>query len=290
MPPSSSPPAALGDRSLARIPPSKASIPPSASSQRHLPPPSSQPRAATRQPYAHSPPARPDVAAISPAPARLDSTSRDHRCEPRPRTPSPPFSGKVDSKPKTVAATVKSRAHSRLASFGRIRSRGGQQPADLQPLATEPSTPPETYPVQPAPSLTGSHKRSEPSTASYHSSETTLSDEKFHDTKSFDEPRQQPIARDISRNTSADRRERSEDSACDTNEQYRRLVEGRSRMMHQTSSRLLRMTEDDRPFTRVSATHFRACAALIPAFRSFWLHIVVQLQPCRKGANVKCPA
>ena len=260
MPPSSSsPPAALGDRSLARIPPSKASIPLSDSPQRHPPLPSSPPRAATRPPYAHSHslPARPDVAAAPPsAPARLDPTSHDHRCEPRPRTPSPPFSGKVDSKPKTVAATVKSRAHSRLASFGRIRSRGGQQLADQHPLATEPSTPPESYPVQPAPSLTGSHKRSEPSTASYHSSETTLSDDKFHDTKSFDEPRQQPIARDSSRNTSVDRRGRSEDSACDTNEQYRRLIEGRSRMMHQTSSRLLRMTEDDRPFTRVSDTRF----------------------------------
>ncbi|KAM0715572.1 hypothetical protein Q7P37_009070 [Cladosporium fusiforme] len=206
------------------------------------------------------PPPPSDVAAIPPpqAPA-LHHPAATQPSEYCPRAaPSP--ADKVDSKPRTIAATVKSRAHSRLASLGRIRPRGGQQPAERQHQqlpeqqqpytpVTEPPRPAETYPIEPTPSVSSSHKRSEPSTASYHSSETTLTDEKFHDPKSFDEQRPQYIPRDPQRNASADRRGGSEDR-IDPKEEYHRLLETRPRMMHQTSSRLLRMTEDDRPFTK----------------------------------------
>jgi hypothetical protein len=253
--------------------PSPASIPPAepTSPARRFHP--LHPRAATRSPsHAHALPTHPDVAAsVLPAtllllppsppptpqspPARTPSKASSIRREHRPRTALPTID-KVDSRPKTIAANVKSRAHSRLASFGRIRSRGA-----LQPTVTEPLPLSELPPLRPTPSLTSSHKRSEPSTGSYYSSETTLSDEKFHDSKSFDEPRKS-LARDTQRNASFERRGKSEDSTCDPTEQYRRLVESRPRMMHQTSSRLLRMTEDDRPFTRVSTTSPCACAPI----------------------------
>lgn len=275
--PSSSSSAAHHGIQPARIPPlahapANQSIPPSDTTShpaaRHHP---LHPRAATRAPFhAHALPRNPDVAARPPPPpqlhpsppARTLSTASSLCREHRPRTALPTI-GKVDSTPKTIAATVKSRAHSRLASFGRIRSRGSQQSVERNTSAAELLPSPELPPLRHTPSFTSSHKRSEPSTASYYSSETTLSDDKLHDEKSFDEPRPS-FVRDAQRNPSAELRGRSEDSTCDPTEQYRRLVESRPRMMHQTSSRLLRMTEDDRPFTRVSNTSFCACAPISP--------------------------
>lgn len=160
------------------------------------------PRAATRAPsHAHALPPDPDVAAQLPPPppipapplhpsppARTLSTASHLDREHRTRTALPTI-GKVDSKPKTIAATVKSRAHSRLASFGRIRSRGSQQSVERNTSAAELLSSPELPPLRHTPSFTSSHKRSEPSTASYYYSETALSDDKFHDEKSFDEPR-----------------------------------------------------------------------------------------------------
>jgi hypothetical protein len=273
------PPLALHAHASSDRSPSPTSIPPAetTSPARRFHP--LHPRAATRSPsHAHALSTHPDVAASAlPAtllllptppptphspPARTTSKASSLRREHRPRTALPTID-KVDSRPKTIAATVKSRAHSRLASFGRIRSRGAQQPAERNTAVTEPLTLSELPPLRPTPSLTSSHKRSEPSTASYYSSETTLSDEKYHDSKSFDEPRKS-FARDTQRNASFERRGKSEDSTCDPTEQYRRLVESRPRMMHQTSSRLLRMTEDDRPFTRVSTTSPCACAPISP--------------------------
>lgn len=290
MPSSSSPPAAAAT-SIVRIPPSGTHLPiPSIPPSETTSSPSSfhpNPRAATRFPHAqrqHIPPLPPppsDVAAIPPpqAPA-LHHPAATQPSEYCPRA-APSAADKVDSKPRTIAATVKSRAHSRLASLGRIRPRGGQQPAERQHQqlpeqqqpytpVTEPPRPAETYPIEPTPSVSSSHKRSEPSTASYHSSETTLTDEKFHDPKSFDEQRPQYIPRDPQRNASADRRGGSEDR-IDPKEEYHRLLETRPRMMHQTSSRLLRMTEDDRPFTKVSTTAFSVhVQPSIPALRSAW--------------------
>jgi hypothetical protein len=240
------------------IPPAETTLPAPAR-RSHSP----LPRAATRPPYVH---ALPDVAARHPYPHSPPAppTLPPLDCEHPPRTALPTID-KVDSKPKTIAASVKSRAHSRLASFGRIRSRGAQQqPAERNIFVTEPLPTTELPPLRPTPSLTSSHKRSEPSTASFYSSETTLSDEKYQDSKSFDEPRQS-FARDTKPTAFvAEQRGKSEDSTCDPTEQYHRLTESRSRMMHQTSSRLLRMTEDDRPFTRVSNTFPCACAPISP--------------------------
>jgi hypothetical protein len=265
MPSSSSSPAALHGARIARIPPSIRSIPASETTS-HLPaarPTPSSSRAATRLPHAHR--SSPDVAAAnpsrppspplhhSPPPSRSASPTCTARREQRPRTALPTID-KVDSKPKSIAGTVKSRAHSRLVSFGRIRPRGLHLSSERDTLDPEPLSPVEPLPPLPRPSFAGSHKRSEPSTASYHSSETTLSDEKYYDTKSFEESRQQPIARGTQRNSAVEQRTKLDEYPVDPTEQYHRLVASRSRMMHQTSSRLLRMTEDDRPFTRVSAT------------------------------------
>jgi hypothetical protein len=265
---SSSPsPAALHGARIARIPPSIRSIPASETTS-HLPaaarPTHSSSRAATRLPHAPRP--RPDVAAAnpstrlpspplhhSPAPSRSASPTYSARREQRSRTALPAID-KVDSKQKSIAGNVKSRAHSRLVSFGRIRPRGLHLSSERDTLDPEPLSPVEPLPPLPRPSFAGSHKRSEPSTASYHSSETTLSDEKYYDTKSLEESRQQPIARGTQRNSAVEQRGKLDEYPVDPTEQYHRLVASRSRMMHQTSSRLLRMTEDDRPFTRVSAT------------------------------------
>ena len=253
------------DRCLAPSIPTAGTTSPPPSSLPH-PSPLPLPRAATRSPYAH-----PDVAArptTPPSPPDRSTTtttlSGPLDCEHHPRTALPTID-KVDSKPKTIAAAVKSRAHSRLASFGRIRSYRAQQPTERNTSVTEPLHTTEPPPLRHTPSLTSSHKRSEPSTSSFYSSETTLSDDKYQDSKSFEEPRQS-FARDTKPNSfvAEQREKRSEDSTCDPTEQYHRLVESRSRMMHQTSSRLLRMTEDDRPFTRVSSTSPCACAPISP--------------------------
>lgn len=291
MPKSWSPPArAHYNGAIARIPPSQRP-PTSLSEPTHCIPPaettlspafrSCNPRAATRPPHAHAHARQtnPDVAARPPppplptpppplplAPPRCNPPAQTLDCEPCSCTALPTVD-KVDSKQKTTAATVRSRAHSRLASFGRIRSRGAQQPADRIYTAVEPlPTHPEPPAHRPTPSLASSHKRSEPSTASFYSSETTLSDEKYQDTKSFEEPRQS-LARSSQRNPSSERKKISEDSTCDPAEQYNRLVESRARMMHQTSSRLLRMTEDDRPYTRVSIIFFVHVHPSVPVLR-----------------------
>jgi hypothetical protein len=286
MPSSSSSPAALHGARIARIPSSIRSIPASETTSHPPARPPHSSRAATRRPHAQHP--SPDVAAANPSlqhrppppprhhspatpPARSASPTFSARREQRPRTALPTID-KVDSKPKSIAGTVKSRAHSRLVSFGRIRPRGLQLPADRDTLDPEPLSPIEPVPALPRPSIAGSHKRSEPSTASYQSSETTLSDEKYHDTKSFEESRQQPIARGTQRNSSVEQRGKLDEYPVDPTEQYHRLVASRSRMMHQTSSRLLRMTEDDRPFTRVSDT-FPCTRAQVPAVRISLLHL-----------------
>jgi len=284
MPSSSSSPAALHGARIASILPSVRSIP---ASETTSPTPSSSSRAATRHPHALHP--SPDVAAAanplplsrhrSPPPPqqqqhhsqRSASPTFSARREQRPRTALPTID-KVDSKPKSIAGTVKSRAHSRLVSFGRIRPRGLTLSAERDTQDTEPLSPVEPLPTLPRPSLTASHKRSEPSTASHHSSETTLSDEKYYDTQSFEESRQQPIARGTQRNSSIEQRGKLDEYPVDPTEQYHRLVASRSRMMHQTSSRLLRMTEDDRPFTRVSATFPCTCTQVL-AVRCYSLHL-----------------
>ncbi|KAK4549626.1 hypothetical protein LTR36_004927 [Oleoguttula mirabilis] len=161
----------------------------------------------------------------------------------------------VDSKAKAT-----SRAHSRLPSFGRIRSRGSiqssvkqqQQQRSAGAATALPSQRDETFRVKhvvPVSALDASlHKTSDTSTLSNTPSESSLSDDKSDDTKSIDDRPSKPafwltsshtpgeLARDYDEYEHADR--------------YQKALQQRPRMMHQTSSRLLRMTEDERPFTR----------------------------------------
>lgn len=141
---------------------------------------------------------------------------------------------KVESKTKS-AVSSKSKAHSRLASFGRQRLRGIVSTSDAPPQG-------ETLPRVPvSPSDASSHhKRSDASTRSNTSSETTLTDDAKSDIKCFDE---RPNIVDTATWLDGE-------NAYDLDE-YERLLKRSPRMMHQTSSKLLRMTDDERPFTRV---------------------------------------
>lgn len=178
--------------------------------------------------------------------------------------------GKVDS-----ATKAKSRAHSRLASFGRIRPRRSFQSSDQQRLAdAAPALPVqrgETLPVKHvvpvSPSYARPQQRSATSTLSNNSSETTLADDKSSDVKSIDE---KPAFWLGSSNVPGEL-DREYDDYGDVGHIQKAIpVQHRPRMMHQTSSRLLRMTEDDRPFTRV-------CIACFPQLSKPLLRCVIEV-------------
>ncbi|KAK3722631.1 hypothetical protein LTR37_002201 [Vermiconidia calcicola] len=96
----------------------------------------------------------------------------------------------LDSRPRTAASTVKARAHSRLASFGRLRSRRSlHQDLQQQPASSGEN---KSTQVPVSPSDAGSHKRSDTSTLSNSSSKTTLSDDSKDDAKSIDERPSRP--------------------------------------------------------------------------------------------------
>ncbi|KAI6922644.1 Developmental regulator, partial [Hortaea werneckii] len=126
-----------------------------------------------------------------------------------------------------------------------------QQQQQQQPtvdITALPPPPGETLPARQAPvspSDVSSHKRSEGSAVSQTSSETSFSDSKS-DIKSFDD-RPTPLW-----DQQVDNSELPPVQASKDNSSFDRPSQQRPspRMMHQTSSRLLRMTEDDRPFTR----------------------------------------
>ncbi len=153
---------------------------------------------------------------------------------------------KVDSQSvKTSASSVKLRAHSRLASFGRIRSKGNikQQSAEQKLPASKGETLPAEVPV--SPSDAGSHQRSDYSTLSNSSSKTTLSD---HESPLKDQTAQPSFL--LGSNNVPSDRSKTNGKPLDS-ERPQRLAPPAPRTMHQTSSKLLRMTDDDRPFTRV---------------------------------------
>ncbi|KAI7228464.1 Developmental regulator [Hortaea werneckii] len=128
---------------------------------------------------------------------------------------------------------------------------GSAQQQQQQPtvdITALPPPPGETLPARQAPvspSDVSSHKRSEGSAVSQTSSETSFSDSKS-DIKSFDD-RPTPLW-----DQQVDNSELPAVPASKDNSSFDRPPQHRPspRMMHQTSSRLLRMTEDDRPFTR----------------------------------------
>ena len=207
------------------------------------------PRCATSLPHARS---QPDVAATAHDAADADIFVSS-RLPPPTTTPSSPppttptTADKVDSSTaKSSAPSVKSlRNHSRLASLGRIRSRGSIQ----QSVKKQPASPGETLPasVPVSPSDAGSHhKRIDGTSFSNHSSDSALSDDSKSEVKLLDAQPSRPSFW----NRSPQHSSQGYDQAG-FDENYKRLVAQRPRTMHQTSSKLLRMTEDDRPFTRV---------------------------------------
>jgi hypothetical protein len=165
-----------------------------------------------------------------------------------PLSPAALAADKVDSQGKTTASSVKSKSsvHSRLASIGRLRSRGSVPQYQQRPQGETVSA---QVPV--SPSDAGSHhKLSNASAVSNSSSETTLSDDPKSEKKSVEQRPSRPSFWLASGNVPGDFNKAHDDNA-EALEQYNRLVQYRPRMMHQTSSKLLRMTDDERPFTRV---------------------------------------
>ena len=156
----------------------------------------------------------------------LSSTSSD--CVEAPSLVSSP-AAIVDSKKDP---SVKSRkAHLRLTSFSRLRSRASFT---------------SNSPKSPSSPDTGSHKRSDTSTLSYKSSEATLSDDAKPDSSPTKEGSSFLLS---SENIPADLKASKED--VDASKARQGLARARPHTMHQTSSKLLRMTDDERPFTRV---------------------------------------
>jgi GTPase-activating protein SST2 len=159
---------------------------------------------------------------------------------------------KVDSPVRTAASKAKASAHSRLASLGRLRSRGSVPQQKQNPQRPQPVLLGETHPGPVSPSDAGSqHKPSDASTRSTSSSVTTLSDDAKSEKKSIEEQPSRPSFWLATGNVPGDSNKPENDHASAIEEQYRRLIQPKSRMMHQTSSKLLRMTDDERPFTRV---------------------------------------
>ena len=169
--------------------------------------------------------------------------------------PSTYTADKVDPQLKSGASSAKSvklRAHSRLASIGRLRSRGSTPQPPQRPQASQGETISAQVPV--SPSDAGSqHKLSDTSASSKNSSATTLSDDAKSEEKPIEDTLSRPSFWLASGKVPGDAKKAQSDNLA-VSEQYQRLTQHRPRMMHQTSSKLLRMTDDERPFTRV-CTH-----------------------------------
>jgi hypothetical protein len=143
---------------------------------------------------------------------------------------------KVDSKPRSGVLGVTSRAQSRLVALGRSTLRG------IAPLSDHFSQGEAHLARAPVSPSDGSsqYKRSNPSSNSKSSSEASLTD----DTKSSFGPFGGP----------PEGWQEKELHSYEDIEEYEKILARSPRMMHQTSSKLLRMTADDRPFTRVSGS------------------------------------
>lgn len=140
--------------------------------------------------------------------------------------------------------TSKPRAHSRLASLYLGRIRGILQTDDV--LAQGEALP--RVPV--SPSDTSSQPPSNASSYSNTSSETQLSDVAAPVAKSTRPDDGRPLIADAATWMEA---EKEYDTYREIDE-YEKLLRRSPRTMHQTSSKLLRMTDDMRPFTRVRST------------------------------------
>ena len=216
-----------------------------------------EPRSATSRPHVSL---ALDIAANNRSSLSSSSDSLPYRSIAR-------YADKVDSKSRTATSGTSSRAHSRLASFGRIRSRAS---INLKQAQKTPASPGETQTaeVPVSPSDAGSRKRSDTSTLSYLSSETTLSDAAKSDKNTSTE--EQPAFLLSSSNIPGELAKTNKEE-CDI-ERPQRLAHAKPRTMHQTSSKLLRMTEDERPFTKVRVepflvSAFHLCNHTLPSMR-----------------------
>lgn len=168
----------------------------------------------------------------------------------------------VDSRARP-AVTSKPRAHSRLTSLYLGRIRGILQTDDV--LAQG-----ETLPRVPvSPSDASSQPPSNASSSSNTSSETQLSDiaEAALPVKKTRSVENRPQIADAATWMEA---EKEYDTYRDVDE-YEKLLRRSPRTMHQTSSKLLRMTDDMRPFTRVRSTS-RVSACRPRVTETFWGH------------------
>lgn len=147
------------------------------------------------------------------------------------------------------AVTSKPRAHSRLASLYLGRIRGILETDSVLPQG-------ETLPRVPvSPSEASSPPLSHASSCSNTSSETQLSDTAAPPIIQAKPAAERPRIADTATWMEA---EKEYDTYRDVDE-YEKLLRKSPRTMHQTSSKLLRMTDDMRPFTRVRST-FRVSA------------------------------
>lgn len=156
---------------------------------------------------------------------------------------------------RSIKSTIKSRAHSGLAQLGWNRSRGSIHQSDIGVRDQEELARSQEHKQQ-----RKSQQRSESQRRLRESSSgsgSTLSPVSSHSDASLRHTRHSETS--TLKDSSSDTTFYSDDQASplDTKqdlevEEEEPVSEQPSRMMHQTSSRLLRMTDDDRPFTRVS--------------------------------------
>ena len=147
----------------------------------------------------------------------------------------------MDTRTRPSAAS-KSKAHSRLASFGRHTFRAIVSTSEAPPRG-------ETLPRVPvSPSDSGSEQKpSGASTRSNTSSETALTDDAGSDINAAVGVEE----RVVSTSDAASWLDSERAFSPQNFDEYERHLSRSPRTMHQTSSKLLRMTDDDRPFTRV---------------------------------------
>nr|POF16443.1 developmental regulator flba [Quercus suber] len=184
------------------------------------------------------------------------TTRKARRAHPPSSLPPADLPSRLSAAQPTPADTVdslakaKSRAHSRLTSLGRIHSRDNVNSATVHlPRSAALESPRgETRPtrniVPVSPSTAGPRQRSCNSTLSLSSAESLTSD-KSDDSDSFgsgSQPKYWRASSDLARD---------HEEVIDHQSRLPRPSKSSPRMMHQTSSRLLRLTEDgSRPFTR----------------------------------------
>lgn len=225
---------------------------------------------ARRTRYPTSQPARPDVAAHAAAdpPTVRQPTAILTRAEETDSTESPNH-------------LREPRSHSRFASFGRIKAKTGllqrafgDNPESIAFPDDRRASDLAQLPVQDIPLLSASDSPlSDPLTDSSSASDTTLQEKdntSLYSEGDLDSPEDSKAADAWLTSGSVPSDGKPQDPRVEFDRQrYTAAPTPRSPKMHQTSSRLLRMTEDDRPFTRVS--QLCPCACVVIVQRRQWV-------------------